>query len=232
VRAAWPDVQLAIRADAGFALPALYDYCERERIAYTVALLPNARLIAHGSGLLATAVQQSVLAGGEKVRLIAQTGYQAGSWSRARRVVSKAEAQRLPTETMGTGRPLGSIRFVVTSRDEAPTSVYDWYTRRGATEKGIKDFKRDVNCDRLSCHRFVANQFRLLHGAAYWLLDTLRRMLVTAGMARLTLETIRLRVVKIGGRVRQWPQRVRVHLASSHPGQPLWRLLPAAHPPL
>jgi hypothetical protein len=228
LRAAWPDVHLAIRADAGFALPALYDYCEREGIAYTVALLPNARLIAHGSGLLAAAVQQSVLAGGEKVRLIAQTSYQAGSWSRARRVVYKAEAQRLPTGKLGT-----NLRFVITSRDEAPASVYDWYTQRGATENWIKDFKRYVKCDRLSCHRFVANQFRLLlHGAAYWLLDTLRRMLVTAGMARLTLETVRLRVVKIGGRVRQWPQRVRLHLASSHPGQPLWRLLAAAHPPL
>jgi len=85
----------------------------------------------------------------------------------------------------------------------------------------------------LSCHRFVANQFRLfLHAAAYWLLDTLRRKLVAAGIARMTLETARLRVVKIGGRVRQWPEWVRLHLASSHPGQVLWHLLAAAFPPL
>jgi Transposase DDE domain group 1 len=214
-------VHIALRADAGFALPALYDYCEREGIEYTVALLFNTRLAAQAAGLLAAAVQQSVLAGGEKVRLVAETVYQAGSWSRPRRVVYKAEAQRLPD-----GKPGTNVRCVVTNRKDEPEALYDWYTQRGATENWIKDFKRYVKCDRLSCHRFAANQFRLLlHAAAYWLLDTLRRTLVRAGMARMTLESVRLRVVKIGGRVRQWTDRVRLHLASSHPGQPLWRLL-------
>jgi len=125
-----------------------------------------------------------------------------------------------------------NLRFVVTNRADAPEALYAWYTQRGGTEGWIKDFKNDVKCDRLSCHRFVANQFRLfLHAAAYWLLDTLRRKLVAAGVARMTLATIRLRVVKSGGRVREWPDRVRLHLASSHPGQHLWQLL-AADPPL
>ncbi len=95
-----------------------------------------------------------------------------------------------------------------------------------------KDFKNSVRCDCLSCHRFWANQFRLfLHAAAYWLLDTLRRKLVTMGAAQMTLESVRLRVIKIGGRVREWSDWVRLHLASSHPGQHLWSLL-AANPPL
>jgi len=227
LRAAWPDVQIALRADAGFALPALYDYCERERIEYTIALLPNTRLAAQAAGLLAAAVQRSVLAAGAKVRLIGQTAYQAGSWPRSRRVVYKAEAQRLANGKLGT-----NLRFVVTSRDDAPTALYDWYIQRGAAENWIKDFKRSIRCDRLSCHRFSANQFRLLlHAAAYWLLDTLRRTLVRAGGMRMTLERVRLGVVKIGGRVREWPQRVRLYLANSHPGQHLWHLL-AADPPL
>jgi Transposase DDE domain group 1 len=227
LRAAWPDVPIALRADAGFALPALYAYCEREGIEYTVALLHNSRLAAQAAGMLAAAVQRSVLANGEKVRLVREMVYQARSWSRPRRVIAKAEAQRLPNGKLGT-----NLRFVVTSRGDAPTALYDWYTQRGETENWIKDFKRYVKCDRLSCHRFVANQFRLfLHAAAYWLLDTLRRRRMGAGVARMTLETVRLWVVKIGGRVRQWPDRVRLHLASSHPGQHLWRLL-AAFPPL
>lgn len=228
IRATWPGVPIAIRADAGFALPALYDYCEREGIAFTIALLHNARLAAQAAGLLAAAVQQSVAMGGAKVRLVAETTYQARSWSHPRRVVYKAEAQRLPEGVIGT-----NVRCVVTSRADEPEALYDWYTQRGATENWIKDFKRHVKCDRLSCHRFVANQFRLLlHAAAYWLLDTLRRTLVAAGAARLSLEGVRLRVVKIGGRVRRWSDRVRLHLASSHPGQHLWHLLAAAPPPL
>jgi hypothetical protein len=227
LRATWPEVTIAIRADAGFASPAVYDYCEQEEIEMTIALVTNARLVRQAAGLRAAAVQQSVVAGGAKVRLVAETQYQATSWSHSRRIVYKAEAQLLPSGKMGT-----NVRFVLTSRADAPEALYDWYTQRGASENWIKDFKTDVKCDRLSCHRFVANQFRLLlHAAAYWLLDTLRRKLVTAGVARMTLASVRLRVVKIGGRVRQWPARVKLHLASSHPGQHLWRLL-AVDPPL
>jgi hypothetical protein len=84
--------------------------------------------------------------------------------------------------------------------------------------------------DRLSCHRFWANQFRLLmHAAAYWLLDTLRRWLARLGVPCMQLDTLRLRLLKIGGRVRECLARVRLSLASSHPGEPLWRLLAAAH---
>jgi Transposase DDE domain group 1 len=227
LRATWPGVVIAIRADAGFALPTLYDYCEAEGIELTIALLYNSRLAAAGAALLAAALQQSIVAGGEKVRLCAETLYQAGSWPHPRRVVYKAEAQRLPKGTMGT-----NLRFVVTSRADDPETLYDWYTQRGGTEGWIKDFKNYVRGDRLSCRRFWANQFRLfLHAAAYWLLDTLRRTLAAAGVARMTLETVRLRVVKIGGRVRQWADVVKLHLATSHPGQSLWRLL-AADPPL
>jgi hypothetical protein len=68
----------------------------------------------------------------------------------------------------------------------------------------------------------------LLHAAAYWLLDTLRRLLIQAGVARLQLDTLRLRLIKIGGWVREQAQTLSLHLASSHPGEPLWHLL-AAH---
>lgn len=91
-------------------------------------------------------------------------------------------------------------------------------TDRGESENWIKDLKAGCFADRRSCHRFWANQFRLLlHAAAYWLLDTIRRWLTTAGTARMTLETLRLRLIKIGGWVRERRDRVRLRLASSHP---------------
>jgi hypothetical protein len=129
-----------------------------------------------------------------------------------------------------------NLRFVVTSRtDLEPLALYNWYVRRGKPELWIKDLKDACFADRLSCHRFWANQFRLLlHAAAYWLLDTLRRALMAAGPARMQLDTLRIRVIKIGGWVRehlqslQSLQTLHLHLASSHPGEPLWHLL-AAH---
>ena len=83
-----------------------------------------------------------------------------------------------------------------------------------------------MKADRLSCHRFIANQFRLLlHAAAYWLMDALRRKLIEGGMRRIQLDTLRLRLVKIGGRVRELLTKIRLHLASGHPGQSLWQAL-------
>jgi DDE family transposase len=115
---------------------------------------------------------------------------------------------------------------VVTTRTDEPLALYDWYVDRGEPEQWIGDLKLACFADRLSCHRFWANQFRLLlHAAAFWLLDTLRRWLTRLGVARMQLDTLRLRLLKVGGRVRELLTRVRLHLASSHPGEPLWHLL-------
>jgi hypothetical protein len=153
---------------------------------------------------------------------VADAPYQAGSWEHRRRVVYKAEATEKGTNT----------RFVVTDRRAGePKELYDWYVRRGETEGWIKDFKRALKADRLSCRRFWANQFRLLlHAAAYWLLDALRGRLVEAGVRRMQLDTLRLLLVKIGGKVRQLLTKVRLHLASGHPGKRLWRALSSAGP--
>ncbi len=215
LRGSWPGVRIEIRADAGFAAPSIYDYCEQEGIGYTVGLVTNPRLEALAEPLLERA-QERHEAEGHKVRLLDGGHYQAGSWERERRVVYKAEAMEEGTNT----------RFVVTSRADEPEELYDFYVGRGETENRIKDFKRALKADRLSCRRFLANQFRLLlHAAAYWLLDVLRGKLVAAGVERMQLDTLRLSLIKIGGRVRQLLTRVKLHLASGHPGQRLWRTL-------
>jgi len=157
---------------------------------------------------------------GGKVRLASETTYQARTWTQPRRVVYKAEALSKGPNT----------RFVVTTRTQDPLSVYDWYVDRGQPENWIKDLKNAVEADRLSDHRFWPNAFRLLmHAAAYWLLDTLRRWLISAigHAAQIQMDTLRLRLIKIGARLRQLPTRFQLHLASSHPGEPLWHALVA-----
>ncbi len=42
------------------------------------------------------------------------------------------------------------------------------------------------------------------------------------------LDTLRLLLIKIGGRVRELFTKVRLHLASGHPGQRLWNALSLA----
>jgi hypothetical protein len=211
LREAWGrEVRIEIRADAGFAIPEIYEYCEKEDIGYPIGLISNPRLEALAQDLLKRAKRVAEEQEGEKVRLLSSASYQAGSWEHSRRVLYKAEILEKGTNT----------RFVVTSRSDRPEELYDWYLRRGEAEGWIKDFKRALKADRLSCHRFFANQFRLLlHAAAYWLMDALRRKLVEAGVKRMQLDTLRLMLVKIGGRVRQLLTKIRLHLASGHPGQ-------------
>ncbi len=216
LRRAWPEAAIELRADSGFAVPRLYAWCEANAVIYTIGLVPNAKLEALAAPLLADAQARRAAQDEAKVRLADEASYRAGSWPRPRRVVFKAEALEQGPNT----------RFVVTSRAEEPLAVYDFYVDRGQPENYIKDFKNALAADRLSDHRFWANQFRLLlHAAAYWLLDTLRRWLAATEAARLQLDTLRLRLLKIGGRVWELAGRVRLALAASHPGEPLWHHL-------
>jgi hypothetical protein len=213
LRARWPGVTIELRADSGFATPRLYTYCEAEGIAYTIGLATNARLQELAAAQLARARQHAAAEPTAKARLVGEVAYQADSWERARRVLIK-------TEILPRGP---NIRFVVTSRADTPLALYEWYVDRGEPEGWIKDLKNACRADRLSCHAFWANQFRLLlHAAAYWLLDTLRRWLMRCGVARTQLDTLRLRLLKIGGRVYQQAARIILRLAESHPGQALW----------
>jgi hypothetical protein len=212
----WPDVQIVVRADSGFATPALYDLCEQLEVEYSIGIAPNARLKRLGEPVRAEAREQQAEGTQGKVRHFGEAIYQAEGWTRARRVVIKAELlEKGP-----------NVRFVVTNRTAEPGRLYDDYVDRGEAEGFIKDLKNACRADRLSCHDFWANQFRLLlHGAAYWLLDTLRHWLVQLGRPSMQLDSLRLMLLKIGGRVMELAGHVRLRLASSHPGQSLWSLL-------
>lgn len=215
LRRAWPEVEIEFRADAGFAVPTVYDYCEAEGIRYTIALITNDRLRELAAPLLDEALGRYET-DQNKVKLLSDGSYRAGSWEHDRRVIYKAEVMEEGTNT----------RFVVTNKPDRPEQIYSHYTERGETENRIKDLKVALKADRLSCHRFIANQFRLLlHTAAYWLLDTLRRKLEAVGVKRMQLDTLRLRILKIGGRVKEMITKVRLYLAFGHPGQHLWEAL-------
>jgi hypothetical protein len=216
MQARWPGVSIAFRADSGVAIPALYEYLEEQGIEYTIGLATNSRLEALAAPQLELA-QEQYAATGEKVRLLGQGQYQAATWEHERRVIIK-------TEVLAKGP---NVRCVVTTRDDEPAALYAFYIQRdGGPELWIKDLKQGCFADRLSDHTFWVNQFRLLlHAAAYWLLDTIRRWLTQHHVARMQLDTLRLWLLKIGGWVRRHLHGIRLHLASSHPGEPLWHLL-------
>jgi Transposase DDE domain group 1 len=142
LREAWLKVEIEIRADAGFAVPEVYEYCE-ERIDYTIGLICNPRLEALAQDLLERAKREyEAKAQQEKERLVSSISYRALSWEHPRRVVYKTEVLQKGT----------NARFVVTSRSDEPKRLYNSYVRRGEADGWIKDFKLALKADRLSCH--------------------------------------------------------------------------------
>ncbi len=216
VRKVLPKVVIEIRADSGFATPKLYDFCDEEGLQYEIGLSRNPRLERALQPLLDRALQQFEESG-QPQRCFDEFLYRAQTWPQPRRVVAKVEVNEV-----GTNR-----RFVVTNRtDLAPRRLYDHYTDRGQTENFIKAFKTHLKMDRLSCHRFWANQFRLLlHALAYQMFLIFRDYLHGTPWRNLEVETLRRRMLKIGARVRQTTRRIWVHFSSAFPEQRIFWLV-------
>ena len=208
LKKAYPGALILFRADAGFAVPALYRYLERQEVRYVIGFITNNRVVEKAAPLLKK-TQTAYQATGEKQRLFTAFSYQAESWTRPRRIIAKVEYTRLGANQ----------RFVVTNLVRNPQFVYDEiYVLRGDVENRIKELKLDLKADRLSCHRFLANQFRLLlHTAAYCLFWLLRHYLKGTELATAQVNTLRLKLLKIGARIRETSRRIWVHLASGYP---------------
>jgi hypothetical protein len=168
LREVWPDVQIHVRGDSAFGVPWMYDVCEEERLWYTFGLSMNPRVKKLSDSLLEQAVLQYAQTG-EPQRLFQPAEYQADSWPVSRKIVIKVEAH-----AQGTNR-----RAVVTNRagwPVNPQACYDEYACRGESENRNRELKCELQSDRLSDHRFLANFFRLyLHAAALNLLVRLRQ---------------------------------------------------------
>jgi Transposase DDE domain group 1 len=208
LQAAYPEALILVRADAGFAIPALYEFLEENNVRYVIGFISNNRL-KEQTAPLAQKAEDNFQATGEKQRLFTSFHYQADSWDHPRRIIAKAEY---------TNHGLNQ-RFLVTNLYRNPQLIYDdIYVLRGDIENRIKELKLEIKADRLSCHRFLANQFRLLlHTAAYALFWLLRRHLRGTELENAQVHTIRLKLLKIGARMRETCRRIWVHLASGYP---------------
>ena len=217
LRHAWPDTWFIFRGDSHFAYPEVMAWIEAQaHLSYVTGLTSNAVLqkLAHE---VIEQTKRAYARWGQKATRFHSTRYQAGTWSRSRRVVIKVEVSEQGVNT----------RFVVTDMEQARTQVLyrHIYCARGQMENEIKDHKLYLKSERTSCHRFEANQVRLfLHSAAYVLLDTLRReVLRTTPWACATMATIQLRILKLGARVQEFKERIKIALPSSCPVAPVLR---------
>src|SRR5262249_12994022 len=144
---------------------------------------------------------------GQPQRLFGSFAYGAAAWDRRRRVIVKAEH----------GPKGDNPRFVVTNLPGNPRGLYEvLYCQRGEMENRIKEQQLMLFAGRTSCHRFLANQLRLLlSAAAYVLVEAVRRLgLAGTQLERAQVSTIRLRLFKLAALVTVSVRRVYLRLAS------------------
>lgn len=98
LREAWPGVHIHVRADTGFAVPAIYEMCEQLNVEYSVGFTMNARLKKLSEPVQNLAISQYE-ATGQPQRLFGACWYQAENWPAQRWVIFKAEAN-----SQGTNR--------------------------------------------------------------------------------------------------------------------------------
>jgi len=179
------------RGDAAFANPDIYEFLEAEGYKYTVRLPANAVLQESIAWLLKRPVGRPPH---EVRRYYASFSYQAGSWSKPRRVVAKVEWH--------PGELYPRIGFIVTNMTRPAERVVAFYSHRGTAEQWIKEGKNAVTWTRLSCRRFPANAVRLqLHALAYNLANFLRTLALPVEVSQWWVTTLRERLVKIGAKI-------------------------------
>jgi hypothetical protein len=254
IREAWPDVRIWLRADSGFARDALMNWCESNDVDFVFGLAKNERLNAELADDLAAAAKESQETG-KPARRFKDFSYRTrDSWSRARRVVGKAEwmtptqaeacdttqrekkkkAKKARAAAAADAPGRGNPRFVVASADkeayEARKLYEESYCARGEMENRIKECQLDLFADRTSCHTMRANQLRLwLASFAYVLVSGLRRLgLAGTKFADATCSTIRLKLLKIGAQVKISVRRVLFSMASAFPYVHEWTAACAA----
>jgi hypothetical protein len=212
LRKRWPAVDIVLRADSGFCREELMVWCEANRVDYVFGLARNQRL----GKIIGAQMHQAHLqhqTTGKPARVFAEFSYQTRkSWSCARRVVGKAEY-------LDKGE---NPRFVVTSltaqRWPAQDLYEKFYCARGEMENRIKE-QMCLFADRLSTDEMKGNQLRLYFSAlAYTLMEALRRLgLRGTEWAQAQVDTIRLKLFKIGAIVRISIRRILLQLSSTYP---------------
>jgi hypothetical protein len=185
------DMPRFFRGDAAFAKPEIYEYLESEGYLYAIRLPANEVLRREIVPFLRRPVGRPP---NRPIVWYHEFMYQADSWTRERRVVSKIEWHQ--------GELFPRVGFIIANLGVSMRRVVEFYNGRGTAEQWIKEGKNAVKWTRLSCHDFLDNQVRLqLFVLAYNLGNFLRRLALPKSVTHWSLTTLREKLIKIGAKV-------------------------------
>src|SRR5690625_5236024 len=189
----FPETTPFLRGDSGFAVPALYELCEKESVYYVIRLKSNA-ILQRMAVELHPATETSDVSMSECY--YEEIEYQAKSWSKPRKVIVQSV------------RPAGELffthSFFVTNLVDAfhPEAIVRSYQKRGTMENYIKEAKNGFYLDKMSSHSFQMNEVKMtLSLLAYNLTNWLRTLCFPDGKQSMQIETIRTRVIKVASKL-------------------------------
>ncbi len=224
--------RLIIRGDSGFCREEIMAWCESQsEVYYCLGLAKNSVLLERAAQGMMDARARHCLTGAVRTRVFTEFDYQTKTqtWSRARRVIAKAEVSAAGDNP----------RFIVTNlpakafkedgdktRFTAGPLYEEFYCARGEMENVLKQQVLDLQADRMSTHYMASNQLRLwLATFAYLLVERVRALgLWGTELAQATVGSVRLKLLKVAAQVKVSVRRVYVQLSSAYPMQELFRL--------
>ncbi|RKJ69587.1 IS1380 family transposase [Butyricicoccus sp. 1XD8-22] len=203
----FPEITLFLRGDSGFAVPALYDLCEKESVSYIIRLKSNAVLQA-----LAEELRPSSFITDASITecYYEETIYQAKSWSKPRRVIIQSK------------RPAGELffthSFFVSDLGEtfSPQAIVLSYQKRGTMENYIKEAKDGFGFDQMKSHEFEVNEARMMISLlAYNFTNWLRTLTFSKEQKGMQISTIRTRIIKVASKLVKSGRSIYYKLSSS-----------------
>jgi hypothetical protein len=217
IRLHWKNTIIVFRGDSHFSSPEVMQFIDKQdNISYVTGFTSYSTLDKFSEATLENA-KSMFKRSHRNVKLYHSFFYKAASWNKSQRVIVKVEVSDKGVNT----------RYIVTDMFNAKAKALyeDVYCKRGSMELYIKNHKTYLKSDRTSCHSFKANQFRLfLHSAAYVLIHALQNELLrTTEFRKATMQTIQLKIFKIGARIKELKTRINILLPVSYPHQLLFR---------
>lgn len=210
-----PEIDMYVRGDSGFAVPELYEVLEEMNYKYAIRLKYNKNL-----GRLVSKLDEEFLLSCKEDMIsykvmYAEIEYQAGSWSKARKVAVKIEKQAGELVPMHT--------FIVSNMGSSPREIVKFYCNRGTMENFIKEGKNSFEFDKMSSPNFVVNSNKLqISMLAYNFNNWFRRLCVAKDVRSFRMETIRSKIIKVAARVVHHARRITFKLCSSYPYKDLF----------
>jgi hypothetical protein len=187
----YPGVIPLIRGDSGFAIPELFELAEKKESHYVIRLKANRRL-----GVMAEELLNQIPDDVREATSVfyREFNYQAKSWDHPRRVVVKMEK---PADEL-----FFRFTFVVTNMSLSPKSIANLYFNRGTMENFIKEGKLGFAFGNMTSTEFERNACKLqIAILAYNLHNGFSRLCLPASMNTRLIDTVRLQLIKIAGKV-------------------------------